>query len=110
MNLDGRAETGVSILLLLLLLLFCDCWFGGCGRANGLGGPDAPALRRALAEGDGGGRTTPEEWEPSVPARREGCVPVASVDSRGDESAVALPPSEGSSGIWTFSLGLFAPS
>jgi hypothetical protein len=32
---------------------------GGSGRANGLGGPVAPAERRAEAEGDGGGRTGP---------------------------------------------------
>ena len=57
-NLDGNADIGVSILLLLLYeLLFC-CE-GGCGRANGFGGPEAPALRIALALGDGGGRTTP---------------------------------------------------
>lgn len=34
---------------------------GGWGRAKGLGGPCAPALRIALALGDGGGKTTPEE-------------------------------------------------
>lgn len=66
-NLDGNADIGVSMLLLLLyeLLFACD---GGCGRANGLGGPDAPALKIALALGDGGGRTTPvpEEWLASV--------------------------------------------
>lgn len=73
-----------------------------------MGGPDAPALRRALALGEGGGRTTPEECDPSVPALREGCVPVASVDSCGDESAVWLPPSEGSSGICSANLGLLA--
>jgi hypothetical protein len=32
---------------------------GGAGRANGFGGPEAPALNRALALGDGGGSTTP---------------------------------------------------
>lgn len=70
MNLDGSAETGVSIILFELLLLlfaleeelllepvaFVD-WVTGCGRAKGLGGPEAPADRRADAEGEGGGRT-----------------------------------------------------
>jgi hypothetical protein len=37
-------------------------------------------------------------------------VPVASVESCGDESAVALPPSDGSSGICTFSRGRLAPN
>ncbi|KAI6875740.1 hypothetical protein KC323_g251 [Hortaea werneckii] len=32
---------------------------GGAGLANGLGGPCAPADRRAPAEGEGGGKTTP---------------------------------------------------
>ncbi len=36
---------------------------GGGGRAKGFGGPEAPALRRAEADGEGGGRTTEEEWE-----------------------------------------------
>jgi hypothetical protein len=73
-----------------------------------LGGPDAPALSRALALGDGGGRTTPEECDPSVPALRVGCVPVASVDSCGEEPAVPFPSSEGSSGICNASLGRLA--
>ncbi len=30
---------------------------GGGGRAKGFGGPDAPADRSALADGDGGGST-----------------------------------------------------
>jgi hypothetical protein len=97
-------------MLLLLRELDCDCdWEGGWGRAKGLGGPEAPAERRADADGEGGGRTTPEEWEPSVPLRWEGWLPVASVDSCGEESAVALPPSEGSSGIWTLRTGLLVP-
>ena len=47
----------------MLLLLLYDVSRevpGGGGRANGLGGPCAPALNRALAEGEGGGNTTPE--------------------------------------------------
>ncbi len=28
-----------------------------------MGGPEAPALRRAEADGEGGGSTTEEEWE-----------------------------------------------
>lgn len=68
----------------------------------------APAERRVVAEGDGGGKTTLEEWE-SV-GRLDGSE-APSVDvPRGDpDSAVALPPSEGSSGIWTLSRGLAAP-
>lgn len=65
----GRAESGVSMLFELLPLLFvvpllpyavpCVVATGGGGRANGLGGPWAPALSIAPAEGDGGGNTTP---------------------------------------------------
>ena len=75
-----------------------------------MGGPDAPALSKALALGDGGGNTTPEECEPSVPALRVECVPVASVDSGGEEPAVPFPSSEGSSGICNASLGRLALS
>jgi hypothetical protein len=92
---------GVSISRLLLpyeLLLV-----GGGGRANGFGGPVAPALRRELALGDGGGKTTPDECDASV--LRAGVAP--EMESFGDESAVALPPSECSLGIWTRSFGLF---
>lgn len=65
----------------------------------------APAERRAEAEGDGGGRTTPDECE-SV-GRLDGCDAASVEVPRGDaDSAVALPPSEGSSGIWTLSRGL----
>jgi hypothetical protein len=55
----GSAEIGVSISRLLLPyeLLFV----GGGGRANGFGGPVAPALKSELALGEGGGNTTPEE-------------------------------------------------
>lgn len=62
------------------------------GRAKGLGGPCAPALSRALALGEGGGRTTPEEWEASV-LGFAGVSPGASPLARGEEPAVALPPS-----------------
>jgi hypothetical protein len=51
---------GVSMLFLLSLYALVFWFAGGGGLAKGLGGPDAPALRRALADGDGGGRTTPE--------------------------------------------------
>lgn len=78
---------------------------GGGGRAKGFGGPVAPALKRELALGDGGGRTTPEEWDASVPVLA-GVTPV--LDPFGEESAVALPASECSLGICTFSLGFCA--
>lgn len=72
---------------------------GGAGRAKGLGGPLAPALRRALALGEGGGKTTPV-WPPS----RTGviCAPVCAC---GEEPAVRSSP-ESSEGICTFSRGL----
>jgi len=88
-------------MLLLLLFEFCET---GCGRANGFGGPEAPALRIADAEGEGGGRTTPELCSSPWSSLR-----VAAFDEeRGEEleSAVLLPPSEGSSGICTFNTGL----
>jgi hypothetical protein len=100
MNRLGRAEMGVSM---LLLLLYAESFRfgalpGGGGRAKGLGGPDAPALNRALAEGDGGGKTTPDEWLVSeLPFA--GVAVVFAPDSRGDDSAVALPPSDCSLGI-----------
>lgn len=63
MNLLGSAETGVSIRLFEVLEVWL-CWeTGWCGLAKGLGGPEAPAERRAEAEGEGGGRTTPEPEE-----------------------------------------------
>lgn len=114
----GRAEMGVSMLLLLLLEYAAPALFweedvttadGGGGRAKGFGGPWAPALRRALAEGEGGGRTTPE-W-PVSELPRAGVAAVFPVDSRGEDSAVALPASsEFSLGIWTFRRGLLAPT
>ena len=74
------------------------------GRAKGFGGPEAPALRRALADGDGGGRTT--EWCGSDPVPLlAGVAVVAPPDSLGEDSAVALPASECSLGICTWSLG-----
>jgi hypothetical protein len=81
-------------------------WWGG-GRANGLGGPVAPAESRVVeADGEGGGRTTPEECE-SV-GRREGCdvmsVAVVMVPCGEADPFVALPPSD-SSGIRTFNCG-----
>lgn len=78
---------------------------GGGGRANGFGGPWAPALSIAPAEGDGGGKTTPEPlFSALVLAGVEVLLPA---ESR-DESAVALPPpSECSLGICTFNWGLF---
>ena len=66
----------------------------------------APALSSELALGEGGGKTTPEECDASV--LRPGVAPVVP-ESLGDESAVALPASEGSLGIWTLSLGLLSP-
>jgi hypothetical protein len=81
-------------------------WWGG-GRANGFGGPVAPAESRVVeADGEGGGRTTPEECE-SV-GRREGCdvmsVAVVIVPCGEADPFVALPPSD-SSGIRTFNCG-----
>jgi len=74
-----------------------------------LGGPCAPALSIALALGEGGGRTTPDEWLASV-------LPFAGVSAtvppecRVDDSADASPSSSDCSlGIWTLSLGRFAP-
>lgn len=58
---EGSAEAGVSIRL----------WLGGFallggGRAKGFGGPVAPAERRVVvADGEGGGNTIPDEWDPS---------------------------------------------
>jgi len=54
----GRADRGVSMLFLFSLYA-SRFWFdvGGGGRANGFGGPVAPADMTAEALGDGGGRT-----------------------------------------------------
>lgn len=98
----GKAEMGVSMLLLLAYaLLFCAVVTGGGGLANGLGGPWAPALRIAPAEGDGGGNTTPE-WFVSALALA-GVRVLLPAESREEESAV----SEFSLGIWTLSCGRF---
>lgn len=102
-NRDGRADAGVSMLMLLL------GWGGG--RANGFGGPVAPAESRADADGEGGGKTIPEAC-PSG-RRTAACVVPASAWLRGDgtsEAAVAVPPpSDGSSGISSRRLGRDAP-
>lgn len=101
----GSAEIGVSMLLLLLYaLLFCVVVPGGGGRANGLGGPWAPALRIAPADGDGGGKTTPVWF---VSAFAFAGVSAFPAESREVDSAVALPRSEFSLGICTFSCGRF---
>lgn len=98
-----------------MLLLPYDWWFavallsGGCGRAKGFGGPCAPALRMALALGEGGGKTTPDEWLASVLAWA-GVSPIVPADCRGEDSAVALPPSDCSLGICTVSRGRAAPN
>lgn len=104
---DGRADTGVS--MFIPVAPWCCC--GGL-RANGFGGPVAPAESRADAEGDGGGRTMLELE--SVSFWRVDCD-VASVECppRGDEadSAVTLvPSSDCSSGICTLRRGRGPPA
>lgn len=81
-------------------MLLWDAVLGGGGRANGFGGPWAPALRIAPADGEGGGRTTPVGG-----LSLAGVAALFPAESREDESAVALPRSEFSLGIWTFSCG-----
>lgn len=101
---DGRADAGVSIKLWLGLLLVLL----GAGRAKGLGGPVAPAESKVVVfDGDGGGRTIPDECESPW---RVVCE-VASVDCCPPDvdSAVLLPVSEGSSGICTLSRGRDPP-
>lgn len=101
----GSAEMGVSMLLLLLYaVLFCVVVPGGGGRANGFGGPWAPALRIAPADGDGGGNTTPLWF---VSALALAGVRAFPAESRDVDSAVALPRSEFSLGICTFNCGRF---
>lgn len=103
----GNAETGVSILLLLAYaVLFCAAPAvvpGGGGLANGFGGPCAPALRMAPADGDGGGRTTPGGLVSELPLA--GVCVLFPAESRADDSPVALPRSEFSLGICTVSFG-----
>lgn len=77
---------------------------GGGGRAKGFVGPVAPALKRALALGEGGGSTTPEpdDGAPSVAPALVDPVPPEVPDFLGEEppvSPVVLPPSECSLGI-----------
>lgn len=106
---------GVSMLLPLLPPVFvlglvlpkpllCVATLGGGGRAKGFGGPWAPALKIAPAEGDGGGRTTPVGGL-SLPLAE--VTVLFPADSRSEDSAVALPWSELSLGIWTFNWGRF---
>ena len=80
---------------------------GGGGRAKGFVGPVAPALSKAPALGDGGGRTT-VEWPSAAPALVEPVSAEVPDFLLGDEPpvpSVALPPSDFSLGIRTFSLG-----
>lgn len=60
-----------------------------------------------LALGDGGGRTTPDPC--ALPAETDlaGVPVVVLPESLGEDSAVALPPSDCSLGIWTLSRGRF---
>lgn len=106
---------GVSMLLLLPLLLLLlvsrlvACGFvlmGGAGRAKGLGGPWAPALRRVLVEGEGGGRTTCEGG-PCCCGRPPVAVCAWEVLAA-SESAVPASSPEASLGICTFRRGRFA--
>jgi hypothetical protein len=65
---------------------------GGGGLANGFGGPEAPALNSAPADGEGGGSTTAEC---GASALAFAGVMVAVLRSLGEEvSAVPLPLSE----------------
>lgn len=93
---------------MLLALELCDGPETGWGRANGLGGPDAPAECRADADGDGGGRTTPEPEGCS-----NGCPFRCACDGCkaewGDESPVGLSASDSPSGICTFKMGRSRP-
>lgn len=105
MNRDGKADIGVSI---CEASLFAACGFvviGGAGRAKGLGGPCAPALSKAFADGDGGGNTTPCDGpacceEPLIPLGLEVL----------GASELAVPPSspECSLGICTLRRGRLA--
>ncbi len=100
---------GVSIVLLLLgpdvvvvavlALLEVVVAGGGLGRAKGFGGPWAPALKMALALGDGGGRITPDPpFKPPPPGPIGATLatpPTALPGFRGDEPVpVAASPSD----------------
>ena len=106
MNLDGSAEIGVSMSLKPAgASRFAACGFvdmGGAGRAKGLGGPWAPALSKAPALGEGGGRTT---WEGGP-----GWLVVGGWEVEEGSWAALVSPSLCSLGIWTLSLGRFAAS
>lgn len=76
---------------------------GGAGRANGFGGPVAPALIMELALGEGGGRTTPEECVSVLVLA--GVAPVVP-EPLGEDSAVWLPFCDSSSaGICSIKRG-----
>ena len=88
MNRLGNADFGVSISLLVPKAPLVT---GGAGRANGFGGPVAPALSKALAAlGEGGGSTAPV---------RIGVTALAVAVACGEESAVCFSSSEDSVGI-----------
>lgn len=80
--------------------MFC-CDVGGGGRANGFGGPDTPADRRAEAEGEGGGKTIPL------------CAPRSGFAERPSDAPLGEPDpdsfSSDSDGIWRLSLGREEP-
>lgn len=110
----GRADSGVSMmsrlapcelaplplppLLLLLLLLPLLAGIEGLAHANGLFGPVAPAESNGfLADGDGGGSTTPFCCDGPAEASPADMA----VESTADTSTDASP---GSPGICTLSL------
>lgn len=101
MKREGKAEMGVSMLLDAPFI--CDD--GGGGRANGFGGPVAPADSRAEADGEGGGSTGP-----ASPSR----IGVNRLSLRAGRCAEGEPEdadfsfSSSSAGIWTLSRGRFA--
>lgn len=92
MNLLGSADAGVSIRL--------PC--GIAGRANGFGGPVAPAPpadSRETVDGDGGGKCSTPAGGPLVMGRGE------ITDGPAESPPVPAPDSEGSDGICNFRLG-----
>lgn len=103
MKRDGSAVMGVSIFSRLAACGFV--LMGGAGRANGFGGPCAPALSKVLVDGDGGGRTTCECWPCCC------CGPVVTCSCEvlaASESAVAASSPDASLGICTFRRGRLA--